>query len=50
MGGLNIFGVGATATKRYRANHKHSEIVVKLILYAIDIWMNETFYVSGNGF
>ena len=48
LGGFSAFGVGATATKRYRADPKLSEIVVKFRLYAIDSWDNEIFYVSGN--
>ena len=48
LGGFSAFGVGASATKRYHADPKLSEIVVKFRLFAIDSWDSEIFYVSGN--
>ena len=49
LGGFNVAGRGATATKKFKTDSSKKQITIEFDLYAIDSWDNEIFYVTGNG-
>jgi hypothetical protein len=49
LGGYGIFGAGASVTRTYSSLPVHNMIKLKIQLFKIDSWNNESAFISIDG-